>query len=108
MSSLIVGFILGAISLAALEIVVEKTNKDEDLSTDAMVNHPSHYNIPGRRECIEEMEDYIGATGVYYFCLGNSFKYRYRKNDKGNRDGDLAKAKWYDEYARKLYERIDE
>lgn len=26
-----------------------------------MVNHPTHYNIPGRKECIEEMIDRFGV-----------------------------------------------
>ena len=106
MSSLAIGIILGMVFFASLEIIVEKVGKDDN-NLNEETNHPSHYNIPGRRECIVEMEDVLGPKAVYYFCLGNSFKYRYRKNDKGERDSDIAKAKWYDEYSKKIYERID-
>lgn len=107
MSSLIIGFILGAVTIIAIEVSVDKISKEFSNIEEIKVDHPPHYNIPGRRECIVEMEDVLGAEAVYYFCLGNSFKYRYRKNDKGQRDSDLAKANWYDEYSKKVYERVD-
>ena len=31
------------------------------------VNHPAHYNIPGRKECIEEMIDRFGVEAVISF-----------------------------------------
>jgi hypothetical protein len=34
------------------------------------------------------------------FCLGNAFKYRYRKGHKGLSDEDEAKAQWYSQMAR--------
>ena len=65
------------------------------------VDHPSHYNIPGKRECIESMKEDYGPFVTACFCLGNSYKYLYRA---GNKDGnpeeqDIDKAKWYKEYA---------
>jgi len=68
------------------------------------VNHPSHYNQEGKKECIEEMLDTCGVLATYWFCKLNVFKYMYRA---GNKEGnsamqDLAKAHWYDEYAEKL------
>ena len=30
------------------------------------VNHPKHYNIPGRKECIEEMLDIFGIENVFF------------------------------------------
>ena len=29
-----------------------------------MVNHPSHYNLPDRKECIDEMIDIYGLTNL--------------------------------------------
>lgn len=59
-----------------------------------IVNHPKHYNIPGRKECIEEMIDKFGAEKVKSFCELNAYKYEYRHELK-NGDEDLKKAEWY-------------
>lgn len=54
-----------------------------------MVNHPPHYNgHPSGVECIEVAEHLP-------FCLGNAFKYLFRRNDKGSPRQDLEKALWY-------------
>jgi NTP pyrophosphatase (non-canonical NTP hydrolase) len=60
------------------------------------VNHPGHYNIPGRKECIEEMLDLFGYEKVEAFCELNSYKYRYRHELKNGQE-DLDKAKNYDQ-----------
>ena len=60
------------------------------------VNHPAHYNIPGRKECIEEMLEMFGTEKVQAFCELNAYKYRYR-HDLKNGQEDLDKAKWYEE-----------
>lgn len=59
-----------------------------------MVNHPKHYNIEGRKECIEEMIDVFGVEKVRVFCELNVYKYMYRHELK-NGDEDLKKAEWY-------------
>ena len=71
------------------------------------VNHPSHYQQEGRKECIVEMEEKFGVKAVYWFCKLNAYKYRYRA---GNKDGnsaeqDEAKAKWYDKKAEEMLEK---
>lgn len=58
------------------------------------VNHPQHYNITGRKECIEEMIDIYGIDAVITFCNLNAYKYKYRHELK-NGDEDLQKADWY-------------
>lgn len=58
------------------------------------VNHPKHYNLPGRKECIEEMLDLFGVEAVKTFCKLNAYKYQYRHEMKGGAE-DLAKADWY-------------
>lgn len=68
------------------------------------VDHPSHYNQPGKKECIEEMRELFGDLAVYWFCKLNAFKYNYRS---GNKDGnsaeqDTAKADWYHNYGENL------
>lgn len=60
------------------------------------VNHPSHYNLPGRKECIEEMLDVFGVEALKHFCLLNRYKYLYRHTMK-NGEEDLAKALWYED-----------
>ena len=58
------------------------------------VNHPAHYNKPGRKECIEEMIDLFGVEEVKIFCKLNAYKYQYRHDLKGGIE-DLAKMTWY-------------
>ena len=75
-----------------------------NISKKEQVNHPAHYQKNGK-ECIEVMEERFGPKAVYWFCFLNAFKYKWRA---GFKDGnsykqDLAKAKWYTDYAMKLY-----
>lgn len=42
------------------------------------VNHPAHYNRPGQKECIVQMEEKFGIEATSWFCLLNWFKYIYR------------------------------
>lgn len=68
-----------------------------------MVNHPSHYNIPGRKECIEEMIDRFGTEAAISFCRLNVYKYRYRAELKNGIE-DLKKADWYEAKMNELLE----
>ena len=67
------------------------------------VNHPAHYQKNGK-ECIEVMEEQFGPQPVYWFCRLNAFKYKWRAGfkDDNSKEQDLAKAKWYTNYADKL------
>ena len=68
------------------------------------VIHPGHYNIPGRKECIEEMLEKFGYEKTEAFCELNSYKYQYRHEQKNGQE-DLDKAANYQkmlmEYIRK-------
>lgn len=77
------------------------------LSLRQTVDHPTHYNKPGCKECIEEMLDEFGPEAVYWFCKLNAYKYEYRAGDKGPADVDLNKAAWYSKYAHNLIEQFD-
>lgn len=65
------------------------------------VDHPKHYNIEGRMECIQEMELMFGKSEVETFCKLNAYKYFYRAGTKDGeaKEKDLAKAQWYLNYA---------
>lgn len=69
-----------------------------------MINHPSHYNKPGRQECIVEMFEKFGATAVYWFSVLSAYKYRYRAGDKPDNavEQEVAKAEWYDHMAEEM------
>ncbi len=69
------------------------------------VNHPSHYNKPGRKECIEEMIDEYGIMDTIIFCKMNAYKYSYRFDEKGGAE-DLEKGAWYLNKAVELLNRI--
>ena len=71
---------------------------------DNLVDHPSHYNTPGRKECIVEMEERYGAYVTAVFCLTNAYKYLYRAGEKDGNPAaqDNDKAIWYFNYAKKL------
>lgn len=58
------------------------------------VIHPSHYNIPGRKECWDEMVDRFDVEAVKIFCKLNYFKYQFRHEFK-NGQQDLDKGEDY-------------
>lgn len=60
-----------------------------------MVNHPSHYNLPNRKECIDEMIDIYGLKDVAKWCEITAYKYKYRAGHKGSVVEDMSKATWY-------------
>lgn len=68
------------------------------------VNHPSHYQKKGRKECIIEMEEKYGAEVTAVFCLTSAYKYLYRAGEKEDNpsERDISKAKWYLDYTNKL------
>lgn len=81
-------------------------NKTNNSKTDN-VNHPNHYNAPNKKECIVEMEEKFGAEPVYWFCVLNAYKYKYRANLKHiTPEEDLQKAKWYIDKAEELAHQI--
>lgn len=67
-----------------------------------MVNHPSHYNLPNRKECIDEMIDIYGLKDVAKWCEITAYKYKYRAGRKGSVVEDMSKAAWYIIKAREL------
>lgn len=67
-----------------------------------MVNHPSHYNLPNRKECIDEMIDIYGLKDVAKWCEITAYKYKYRAGHKGSVTEDMSKAAWYTVKAREL------
>lgn len=68
------------------------TSKDH---TADPVNHPNHYET-GNFECIDVMQEAIGAEETASFCLCNAFKYIYRCKKKHEEPGkDVRKAIWY-------------
>jgi len=68
------------------------------------VDHPSHYNIPGKKECIVQMQEDYGRLFVYFFDCGNGYKYFYRAGFKESEscDKDLEKAKWYASHSNEI------
>lgn len=67
-----------------------------------MINHPSHYNLPGRKECIDEMIDIYGIKDVAKWCEITAYKYKYRAGHKGSVAEDMSKVEWYMDKAREL------
>jgi hypothetical protein len=58
------------------------------------VHHPFHYNMPGRKECWDEMVERFGVEATKNFCKLNAFKYQYRHSEKNGQE-DLNKAENY-------------
>ena len=83
--------------VSVLETVEEAEN---------MVNHPQHYNVPGKKECIQEMIEKHGIEATYWFCVLNADKYAYRKDHKGQTELDEQKIKWYTQKAKELLPQI--
>lgn len=78
---------------------------DEDESEDSAdyeyVNGPAHYH---GTECIENMRKLFGDEAVRWFCICNSYKYRFRDGSKPGvtAEQDEKKARWYEDYAVKM------
>ena len=70
-----------------------------------MVNHPSHYQQEGRKECIVELEEMFGVKNTAIWCMMTAFKYIYRLGNKDDAEQDLAKAIWYMDYINTLKEK---
>lgn len=78
------------------------TGFESDKIDSDMVNHPSHYNLPDRKECIDEMIDIYGLDDVAKWCEITAYKYKYRAGHKGSVVEDMGKAAWYTIKAREL------
>lgn len=70
-------------------------SKDSEFKEVDMVTHPPHYNREGAMESIDEMKMVFGNDAVYWFCILNAWKYRYRAGDKGDALQDKQKSDWY-------------
>lgn len=73
-----------------------------------MVNHPQHYNRPGRKECIDEMIDLYGIEATEQWCRMTAYKYHYRMGLKDDIAQEVGKAEWYERKADELRKRIFE
>lgn len=57
------------------------------------VNHPERY-ADGNVECINAMREILGDRTTASFCLGNVFKYLWRRKLK-EPEKSIQKALWY-------------
>ena len=88
-------FLLGAIVATLGAATQPLFGRDREDDEPEMVNHPDHYNRPGQKECIVEMEERFGTAAVRYFCLLSRYKYLYRCGLKDGATQELSKANWY-------------
>lgn len=88
-------FLLGAIVATLGTATQPLFGRDQEDNEPEMVNHPDHYNRPGQKECIVEMEERFGPAAVQYFCLLSRYKYLYRCGLKDGTTQEWSKAKWY-------------
>ena len=70
-----------------------------------MVNHPSHYCRPDRKECIDEMIDLYGIEATEQWCRMTAYKYHYRMGLKDDIAQEVGKAEWYERKADELRKR---
>lgn len=58
----------------------------------------------GGYDCLNKMIEEFGVDAVYYFCICNSFKYRYRCGKKKNNSifQEIKKASHYDLLAKEI------
>ena len=73
-----------------------------------MVNHPSHYCRPDRKECIDEMIDLYGIEATEQWCRMTAYKYHYRMGLKDDIAQEVGKAEWYERKADELRKQIFE
>lgn len=74
---------------------------EENTQVNEKVNHPSHYNLYPI-ETIKMMEAIWGREKTRDWCIMTAFKYRMRLGMKDNIDQDLAKERFYLDYAKQL------
>ena len=69
-----------------------------------LVNHPAHYNKPGRKECWDEMIDRYQPAWVCVYDIVTAYKYLYRAGSKDGNDydQDIAKALAYLKHCRNI------
>lgn len=67
------------------------------------VNSPKHYT-QGGIETIDYIKAKLGEEGCINYCMGNVMKYTSRWQDKNGFE-DLAKARWYLNYAINLMDK---
>lgn len=81
------------------------TGFESDKINSEMVNHPSHYNLPNRKEYIDEMIDIYGLKDVAKWCEITAYKCKYRARHASsftNFVQDIREATWYMDKAREL------
>ena len=88
-------FLLMTVGKADKAATQSSSGSHQDDDEPEMVNHPDHYNRPGQKECIVEMEEKFGLAAVQYFCLLSRYKYLYRCGMKDDATQDISKANWY-------------
>lgn len=69
------------------------------------VTHPTHYNLDGRKECWDEMDEVFGAYDTIAFCLLSAFKYLYRAGEKEDYKTDISKANVFIGHATEIIEK---
>lgn len=78
-----------SIANGTLDTALAAPQRDRPGEVTDMVDHPPHYTgHPSGVECIEVAEHLP-------FCLGNAFKYLFRRENKGAVRENLQKALWY-------------
>ena len=74
---------------------LNKTNERKKLKVPD-VSNPGHYKSALGVECIDLIEDRLGDSIAFGFCVANAFKYLFRcKHKHETCVEDVRKAKWY-------------
>jgi hypothetical protein len=63
-----------------------------------LINKDSAHYDTGNTSAIEELEKELTVTEMIGFCKANIFKYKYRLENKGQKESDLQKIKTYEDY----------
>jgi len=72
-----------------------------------LINKESSHYDTGKTSAIEELEKVLTVTEMIGFCKANIFKYRYRLEEKGQKDSDIKKIRTYENYLSLLEELSD-
>ena len=75
-----------------IEYMNMRSEKENAMAKDDMVNSPKHYNESGI-ECIDALQAMLG-DGFEAYLQGNIAKYLWRYKYKNGTE-DLKKAQWY-------------
>ena len=76
----------------------EKYTLGEKMKLHPLINEESPHYDTNSTSAIEQLEKRLSVTEMMGFCKASIFKYLFRLDEKGQKEGDLKKIETYENY----------